>query len=95
MVQSNESASDSQQGAKSSAERKLKIQDGLRSVSVFNRSRDDGAKHQFVVPERAYRDKNKKLVNTHILHEEDLLPMAALLVRVYEMLRHQQEEADE
>ncbi|MEZ5942907.1 MAG: hypothetical protein R3C18_16060 [Planctomycetaceae bacterium] len=70
----------------------FKLKDGPLSVSVFAKSKGQGEVHLFVVPERAYRNKDKQWVSTHILHEEDLLRMSLLLMKTYAQLRHKTEE---
>ncbi|MCA9078192.1 MAG: hypothetical protein KDA93_24395 [Planctomycetaceae bacterium] len=87
-------ASSNEDAHTSSAERRLKLSDGRLSCTVFAKTRGKDKVHLFVIPERAYRDDEKKgWKNTHLLHEEDLLPMAALLTRTYHELRHKQQGA--
>ncbi len=89
-------ASANQDAPPSSAQRKLKLTDGRLSATVFTKAKGQGQVHQFIVPERAYRSADEKSwTNTHLLHEEDLLPMAALLTRLYSELRHQAHPGDE
>ena len=80
----------------SSARRQLRLQDGGLSVTVFTKlpgKSGQGEKtHTFIVPERAYRDGDDKWVNTHLLHIEDLLPMARLLIGTYDRLRQSESE---
>jgi len=71
----------------SSAERKFSLRDGVLTVTLFSKPRSKGGESQFVIPERSYRDESNKWVNTHILHVEDLLPMAQLLTDAYRQLR--------
>lgn len=81
--------------ATSSAKPSFKLRDGPLSVSVFAKSKAKGEVHLFVVPERAYRDKDKNWVSTHILHEEDLLRMSLLLMNTYARLRHKSDTAND
>ena len=77
-------SSGSQTPAKSSASNTtgkpvFRIRDGALSVSVFIKERAKGDPYAFVVPERAYKDKDDKWVNTSTLYADDLLAMAELL----------------
>lgn len=65
----------------------VKLRDGLLAVTIFSRTTAKKVKQLFVVPERSYRDDKEQWVKTHILHPEDLLPMALLLQRAYSELR--------
>jgi len=95
MVQPNDEAkrpASNNEDATPSARSSFKLKDGPLSVTVFAKSKGKGEVHLFVVPERAYRNKDKKWVSTHLLHEEDLLRMSLLLMRTYAQLRHKTEE---
>lgn len=65
----------------------LKLRDGTLSVSVFSKERDKGDPYSVIVPERAYKDKAGKWINTSTLYEGDLLQMALLLQQVHARLR--------
>lgn len=65
----------------------IKLRDGLLTVTVFSRTTAKKVKQLFVVPERSYRNDQEQWVTTHLLHPEDLLPMALLLQRAYSELR--------
>lgn len=81
-------ASPEQDAHTSSAKPRLKLRDGSLTVTVFAKDKAKGGTHLFVVPERAYRDADKKWHSTHLLHEEDLLRMSLLLTKAYAQLRH-------
>jgi len=70
----------------------FKLKDGPLSATVFARSKGKDEVHLFIVPERAYRNKDQEWVSTHILHQDDLLPMSLLLMKVYARMRHQTDE---
>lgn len=80
------------QDATSQATPSFKLKDGPLSVTVFARSKSKDEMHLFIVPERAYRNKDKEWVSTHILHQDDLLAMSQLLTKAYARLRHKHEE---
>jgi len=65
----------------------LKLRDGALSVSVFVKERAKGDPYAFAVPERAYKDKDDKWVNSATLHVDDLLAMAELLRLVHSRLK--------
>ncbi len=65
----------------------LKLRDGTLSVSVFAKERQQGESYAIIVPERAYKDKSGKWVNTSTLYEGDLLQMAMLLMQTHARLR--------
>jgi len=65
----------------------LKLRDGTLSISVFSKERDKGDPYSVVVPERAYKDKSGKWINTSTLYEGDLLQMAFLLMQTHARLR--------
>ena len=65
----------------------LKLRDGTLSVSVFSRERDKGDPYSVIVPERAYKDKSGKWINTSTLYESDLLQMSLLLQQIHARLR--------
>lgn len=77
-----------EQDAPSPAKLQFKLRDGTLTVSVFAKPAAKDKTHLFVVPERAYRDKNDEWKSTHLLHEEDLLRMSLLLSEAYSRLRH-------
>ncbi|MCA8999023.1 MAG: hypothetical protein KDA80_18630 [Planctomycetaceae bacterium] len=66
-----------------SAQLQFKLRDGALSVSVFAKPVANDRTNVFIVPERAYRDKNDAWTSTHILHAEDLLRMSELLTQVH------------
>ncbi|MCA9111901.1 MAG: hypothetical protein KDA52_18250 [Planctomycetaceae bacterium] len=89
-------ASPEQDAHTSPAQRALKLTDGRLSATVFTKPKGKGQVHRFIIPERAYRNADEKTwTNTHLLHEEDLLPMAALLTRTYQRLRHQEQTGEQ
>lgn len=61
----------------------LKLRDGRLSVTIFSRTNTDQEQQWFVVPERSYRNEKREWQSTHVLHPDDLLPMALLLQRAY------------
>ena len=65
----------------------LKLRDGTLSVSVFSKERDKGDPYSVIVPERAYKDKSGKWINTSTLYEGDLLQMSLLLQQIHARLR--------
>ena len=65
----------------------LKLRDGTLSVSVFSKDRPQGDPYSVIVPERAYKDKAGKWINTSTLYEGDLLQMAFLLMQTHAKLR--------
>jgi hypothetical protein len=65
----------------------LKLRDGTLSVSVFSKDRPQGDPYHVIVPERAYKDKSGKWVNTSTLYEGDLLQMALLLMQTHTRLK--------
>jgi hypothetical protein len=72
----------------------LKLRDGTLTVSVFYKDRQKGDPYAVIVPERAYKDKNGKWVNTSTLYEADLLQMAMLLMQTHARLRTTIEAAE-
>lgn len=80
-------ASQQQDATTPSAQPQLKLRDGTLTVTVFSKPNPKGDAQLFVVPERAYRDANKKWQTTHLLHPDDLLRMSALLQETYARLR--------
>jgi hypothetical protein len=81
------------QDATPPAKPSFKLKDGALSVTVFARSTGKDDVQLFVVPERAYRNKDKQWVSTHILHQDDLLPMSLLLMKVYSQMRHKRDDS--
>ena len=71
----------------------LKLRDGALSVSVFVKERAKGDPYTFVVPERAYKDKDDKWVNTPTLYVDDLLGMAELLRQAHVQLKVKMDSA--
>lgn len=82
----------SQQDATSSAKPSFKLKDGALTVTVFVRNKDTDDQQVFIVPERVYRNKENEWASTHILHQDDLLPMSHLLAKAYSRMRVQLDE---
>lgn len=95
MVQSSEGPrpASSQDAAPPKSVPELKLRDGRLTVTLFSRTTADEEKQWFVIPERSYRDEKREWQSTHVLHVDDLLPMALLLQRAYG--EHRVKNADE
>ena len=73
--------------AKTTGKPFLKLRDGTLTVSVFSKQNAKGDPYSVIVPERAYKDREGKWVNTSTLYEGDLLQMSKLLAETHGQLR--------